>query len=66
MSNDTTPATAAGTTQPAGEGLDDHDMAEAVAGETSPDLDAADVFEREAQGTSTDKPAADVDADDVS
>jgi hypothetical protein len=55
-----------GTTQPAGAGISDEEMAAKVAGETSPDLEAEDVFERESGGTDTDKPVAEADADDVS
>lgn len=54
-----------GTTQPAGEGVDDDELATKVAGETSPDLEAKDVFERESGGTDTDKPAAEETADDI-
>ncbi|MGH3745097.1 MAG: hypothetical protein ACRDTP_09585 [Mycobacteriales bacterium] len=54
-----------GTTQPAGKDLDDDELAQKVAGETSPDLEAQDVFERESGGTDTDKAAAEESADDV-
>ncbi|HEY5336289.1 MAG TPA: hypothetical protein VIJ71_09755 [Mycobacteriales bacterium] len=54
-----------GTTQPAGEGIDDDALAKKVAGETSSDLEAKDVFERESGGTDTDKAAAEESADDV-
>ncbi len=61
MSNETP-----GTTQPAGAGVSDEEMARKVAEETSPDLDAEDVFERESEGTDTDKPVAEADAADLS
>jgi hypothetical protein len=54
-----------GNTQPAGEGVDDDELAKKVAGETASDLEAKDVFERESGGTDTDKPAAEETADDV-
>lgn len=54
-----------GTTQPAGEGVDDDELAKKVAGETAPDLEAQDVFERESGGTDTDKPVDEESADDV-
>lgn len=60
-----TPATDAGTTKPAGEGVSDEEMTETVAEQTSPDLDAEDVFERESGGTDTDKAVADESADDL-
>jgi hypothetical protein len=65
MSDDTTPATDAGTTKPAGEGLSDEQMSQTVAEQTSPDLDAEDVFEREADGTETDAPVSEAGADDL-
>jgi hypothetical protein len=55
-----------GTTTSAGAGISDEEMARRVAGETSPDLDAADVFEREAAGADTEDAVADADADDLS
>lgn len=54
-----------GTTQPAGKGVGDDELAKKVSEETSPDLEAQDVFERESEGTDTDKPAAEESADDV-
>lgn len=59
------PATDAGTTKPAGEGLSDEQMSQTIAGETSPDLDAEDVFEREAEGAASDTAVADATADDL-
>lgn len=54
-----------GSTQPAGEGVTDEDLAKKVSDQTAPDLEAQDVFERESGGTDTDKAAADESADDV-
>jgi len=55
---DTTPATNAGTTTPAGEGIDDTELAKEVAEQTSSDLKVEDAFEREADGASSDTEAA--------
>ena len=55
---DTTPATDAGTTRPAGEGIDDAEMSKEVAQQTSSDLAVEDAFEREADGASSDTEAA--------
>ena len=55
---DTTPATDAGTTKPAGEGIDDTELAKEVAEQTSSDLKVEDAFEREADGASSDTEAA--------
>jgi large subunit ribosomal protein L4 len=59
------PATDAGTTKPAGEGVSDEDAAKEVAEQTSSDLKAEDVFERESGGASTDTEVADAKADEV-
>jgi large subunit ribosomal protein L4 len=56
------PATDAGTTKPAGEGVSDEDAATEVAAQTSSDLKAEDVFERESDGAATDAAASDADA----
>lgn len=55
---DTTPATDAGTTRPAGEGIDDAEMSKEVAQQTSSDLAVEEAFEREADGASSDTEAA--------
>lgn len=60
------PATDAGTTKPAGEGVDDQELTEQVADQTSSDLEAEGAFEREADGAATDTAIAEADADDLS
>ena len=60
-----TPATDAGTTKPAGDGIDDTTMAEQVGGQTDSDLKHEDVFEREADGATSDVEAAKADADEI-
>ena len=60
------PATDAGTTRPAGEGVDDKEMTEQVAESTSSDLEVEGAFEREADGAASDTEAAKADADDLS
>lgn len=59
------PATEAGRTRPAGEGVDDREMTDEVARQTSPDLAVEPVFEREAGGTATDKPVEQETGDDL-
>ncbi len=59
------PATDAGTTQPAGEGVDDKELAAQVADQTSSDLEAEGAFEREADGAATDTEVAKADADEL-
>ncbi|TAL25333.1 MAG: hypothetical protein EPN99_01810 [Frankiales bacterium] len=60
------PATSAGTTRPAGEGVDDKELADQVADATSSDLEVEGAFEREADGAASDTEAAKADADDLS
>jgi hypothetical protein len=60
------PATDAGTTRPAGEGVDDGEFAGEVAEQTSSDLKVEDAFEREGDGATSDVEAAREDADDAS
>ncbi len=59
------PATDAGTTKPAGEGVSDAELAEQVGEQTSSDLKAEDVFERESGGAATDTEVAKAEADDL-
>jgi hypothetical protein len=59
------PATDAGTTKPAGEGVGTDELAEQVGEQTSSDLQAEDVFEREADGAATDTEAAKADGDEL-
>jgi len=58
------PATDAGTTTPAGEGVSDKEMATEVAAQTSPDLKAEEAFEKAAD-KDTDAPADEALADEV-
>jgi hypothetical protein len=55
---DTTPATDAGTTKPAGEGIDVEELSKQVAEQTSGDLAVEEVFEKEAAGAASDTEAA--------
>lgn len=64
--SDTTPATSAGTSKPAGEGVSDQEMAQEVAGQTDPNIEAEDVFERESGGATSDTEAAKAEADELS
>jgi hypothetical protein len=59
------PATDAGTTKPAGEGVDDQELAAQVADQTSSDLEAEGAFEREADGAASDTEVAKADADEL-
>ena len=59
------PATDAGTTKPAGEGVDDKELSEQVADQTSSDLEAEGAFEREADGAATDTEAAKATGDEL-
>lgn len=66
-SNDaTTPATDAGTTKPAGEGVDDSTFVEQVGEQTDSNLEVEDVFERERDGAATDTEAAKATGDELS
>lgn len=58
-------ATDAGTTEPAGAGVEDAEFSHEVAANTASDLKAEDVFARESDGASTDTEVADVSADDL-
>lgn len=59
------PATGAGTTRPAGEGVGDEELSEQVAEQTSNDLDVEGAFEREADGAATDTSAAKATGDEL-
>ena len=59
------PATDAGTTRPAGQGVGDEELAEQVGEQTSSDLEAEDVFEREADGAATETEAAKADGSEL-
>jgi hypothetical protein len=54
-----------GETRPAGEGVNDEEMAREVAGQTSSDLKAGDVFEREAEGAAGDTEAAKAEPEEL-
>ena len=58
------PATSAGTTRPAGEGVDDQEMEKEVAEQTTSDLGVEGAFEREKDGATSDVEAAKESADD--
>ena len=59
------PATDAGTTKPAGEGIDDQALSQEVAEQTDNNLDVEETFERESDGVATDKEAAKATGDDL-
>ena len=59
------PATSAGNTQPAGEGVGDEKLTEQVADQTSSDLEVEGTFEREHDGTATDTEAAKATGDEL-
>ena len=59
------PATDAGTTRPAGEGVDDQELTEQVADSTSSDLEVEGAFERESDGAATDTEAAKASGDEL-
>jgi hypothetical protein len=60
-----TPATSAGTTRPAGEGVGDEELEEQVAEQTDSNLETQEAFERESDGTATDTEIAKADADEL-
>jgi hypothetical protein len=59
------PATDAGTTRAAGDGVSDDQLADQVGEQTSSDLEAEDVFERESDGAATDTEAAKADGSEL-
>ena len=61
----TTPATDAGTTRPAGDGLADDQLTEEVAEQTSNDLDVEGAFERESDGAASDTEVAKATGDEL-
>ena len=60
-----TPATTAGTTAPAGEGVSDQELTEQVAEQTSSDLEVEEAFERESDGAATDTEIAQASGDEL-
>ncbi len=65
-SNATAPASDAGTTRPAGEGVDDSTLVEQVGEQTDSNLEVEGVFERESDGAATDTEAAKATGDELS
>ena len=61
----TAPATDAGTTRPAGEGLGEDQLQEEVAEQTSNDLDVEGAFERESDGAASETEAAKASGDEL-
>jgi hypothetical protein len=59
------PATSAGETHAAGEGVSDEELAEQVAEQTSSDLEVEEAFERESDGAATDTEAAKASGDEL-
>ncbi len=59
------PATSAGTTRAAGDGVDDQELESQVAEQTSSDLEVEGAFEREADGAASDTEVAKADADEL-
>ena len=60
-----TPATDAGTTKPAGEGIDDDTLSKQVADQTDSNLEVEGAFERESDGAASDTEAAKATGDDL-
>ena len=59
------PATSAGTTTAAGEGVGDQELAEQVAEQTDSNLEVEGAFERESDGAASDVEAAKASGDDL-
>jgi hypothetical protein len=59
------PATPAGTTRPAAEGVDDDALVEQVGGQTDSNLEVEGAFEREADGAASDTEAAKASGDEL-
>ncbi len=59
------PATSAGTTRAAGEGVDDQELAEQVARQTDSNLEVEGAFEREADHAATDREIAQATGDEL-
>ncbi len=59
------PATDAGTTRAAGEGVDDQELTLQVAGQTDSNLEVEGAFEREAEHAATDGEIAKATGDDL-
>jgi hypothetical protein len=59
------PATSAGTTGPAAEGVGDEQLSEQVADQTDSNLEVEGAFERESDGATTDTEAAKASGDEL-
>jgi hypothetical protein len=59
------PATSAGTTRAAGDGVDDQQLEEQVAEQTDSNLEVEAAFEREADGAASDTEAAKATGDEL-
>ncbi len=59
------PATSAGTTRAAGDGVDDQELTTQVAQQTTSDLEVEGAFERETDGAATDTEIAKASGDDL-
>ena len=59
------PATSAGTTRAAGDGVDDQELESQVADQTDSNLEVEGAFERESDGASSDTEAAKADGDEL-
>jgi len=59
------PATDAGTTRPAAEGVDDETLTEQVGEQTDSNLEVEGVFEREGDGAASDTEAAKASGDEL-
>ena len=62
---DTAPATEAGSTRPAGDGVADDELTEQVAEQTSSDLEVEGAFERESEGAAGATEAAKATGDEL-
>ncbi len=59
------PATSAGTTRPAGEGVSDDELSDQVAEATDSNLEVEGAFERESDGAASDTEAAKASGDEL-
>ena len=59
------PATSAGTTRAAGDGVDDQELTQQVAEQTDSDLEVEGAFEREADGAASETEAAKATGDEL-
>ncbi len=59
------PATSAGTTRAAGDGVDDQELTQQVASQTDSDLEVEGAFQRESEHAATDEEIAKASGDDL-